>query len=228
MMNNILDLAPVAAVERLDRLHNSFSALGSKDALMVKSNENLFPYLLEFQDEMPGQMLFFPTQVGPDNWSAMIIKTEENSSLHRSIIAYMSYDHARCDHLYADGEAAALEGIVALAGEVLSAFNLSMNRHLDIEEKILFPAFEEKSGMRGGPTNVMRMEHEQMRGVLKQMKSALEKNDTDTVLGLGETMLILMQQHNMKEEGILYPMIDSQIGSDVEELIREAQRFEMP
>jgi len=44
----------------------------------------------------------------------------------------------------------------------------------------------------------------------------------------GETMVILMQQHNMKEEGILYPMIDSQMGPDVEALIGEAQHFDMP
>ena len=96
-----------------------------------------------------------------------------------------------------------------------------------MEEKVFFPAFIEASGMTGGPVQVMLMEHDQMRGVLAQMKSALDANDLDTVTGLGETMLILMQQHNMKEEGILYPMIDSHLSNRAEELIRQAQSLEV-
>jgi hemerythrin-like domain-containing protein len=70
--------------------------------------------------------------------------------------------------------------------------------------------------MTSGPTEVMRGEHRQMRDLLAQMEGALAVRDSDTFGGAAETLLILMQQHNMKEENILYPMCDNALGaSDV-------------
>jgi iron-sulfur cluster repair protein YtfE (RIC family) len=43
--------------------------------------------------------------------------------------------------------------------------------------------------------------------------------DRDEILEVGETLLILMQQHNMKEEGILYPMVDQHLAPYREELM---------
>ena len=50
--------------------------------------------------------------------------------------------------------------------------------------------------MRHGPTQVVRIEYQQMRGVLAEMEDAIERQDNDAVLEGGETLLILMQQHN--------------------------------
>ena len=36
----------------------------------------------------------------------------------------------------------------------------------------------------------------------------------DEYAGNAETLLIMMQQHNMKEENILYPMCDQHLGND--------------
>jgi DUF438 domain-containing protein len=66
--------------------------------------------------------------------------------------------------------------------------------------------------MTSGPTEVMRGEHRQMRDLLGQMSSGLADRDGDTFSGAAETLLILMQQHNMKEENILYPMCDNALG----------------
>ena len=160
-----------------------------------------------------------------DESNTAAAKSDDNH--YTSILDYMTHDHQRCDELYAEGEAAALEGNGELATKLMNEFNLNMTRHLDLEEKIIFPAFTEATGMSGGPVQVMLMEHEQMRAVLTQMKTAVDANDLDAVTGIGETMLILMQQHNMKEEGILYPMIDSHIPDQIEDLIRQAQQYKV-
>ena len=62
--------------------------------------------------------------------------------------------------------------------------------------------------MTQGPTAVMRMEHEQMRSLLSQLTEAVSRQDGPRFLGLSETLMVLMQQHNMKEEQMLYPMCD--------------------
>ena len=65
------------------------------------------------------------------------------------------------------------------------------------------------------------MEHDQMRVVIHDMRSALEAKDAQQYLGLSETFLVLMQQHNFKEEGILYNMIDQVLGDQGEKLIAQ-------
>ena len=96
-----------------------------------------------------------------------------------------------------------------------------------MEEEILFPAIEEKTGMvNQGPTAVMRMEHEQMRGVLDQMAQAIEAGDFQATLDQGDTLLMPIQQHNIKEEGVLYPMADQVLGEGWEALANQLKNFE--
>ena len=90
----------------------------------------------------------------------------------------------------------------------------------------MFPAFEQVSGMTGGgPTFVMRSEHEQMRGVLDQMAAAVAGGDVEEMLDLGDTLLMLVQQHNAKEEGILYPAADGMLGPQWAEMSTKLQGY---
>lgn len=133
-----------------------------------------------------------------------------------SITAPLFKHHKHCDEVFARAEEACANGDWA-SGE--SAFALLLDQletHFTSEEELLFPAFEEATGMTSGPTEVMRGEHRQMRDLLAQMQDAVASRDGDAFGGAAETLLILMQQHNMKEENILYPMCDNALGtSDV-------------
>lgn len=128
---------------------------------------------------------------------------------------FMAQDHKDCDMLFAKAENAASSDDWNTASEAFDQFVQAMERHLGIEEQTLFPAFEEETGMVNGPTEMMRMEHEQMRSLFSEMKDAIEQNNSDDYLGAAETLLILMQQHNMKEEQILYNMMDQRLPEDV-------------
>ena len=97
-----------------------------------------------------------------------------------------------------------------------------------MEETVLFPTFEEISGMRQGPTQVMRMEHQQMRNLLASMSEAVSNGDPEEILEVGETMMILMQQHNVKDEKILYPTADQHLASYREELIERMDAVAIP
>lgn len=121
---------------------------------------------------------------------------------------FMSHDHGHCDALFARAEEVVESGDWGDAAAVHGEFLLAMNHHFAMEEELLFPAFEEASGNASGPTAVMRHEHSQMRSLFEEMSEALAQQDVDAYLGVAETLLILMQQHNAKEEQILYPMSD--------------------
>jgi hemerythrin-like domain-containing protein len=97
-----------------------------------------------------------------------------------------------------------------------------------MEEALLFPAVEAATGMvDAGPTFVMRMEHEQMRGVLDQMAAAVASGDQQELLDQGDTLHILIQQHNVKEEGMLYPMAERALGGQWPELRAKLEQFEL-
>jgi len=132
-----------------------------------------------------------------------------------NIKQFMAQDHKNCDLLFAKAENAASTGDWETAGLAFDEFIQSMERHLGIEEQELFPAFEEETGVVTGPTEMMRMEHDQMRGLFAEMSYALEQKNSDDFLGVAETLLIMMQQHNIKEEQILYSMMDQRLPEDV-------------
>ena len=90
---------------------------------------------------------------------------------------------------------------------------------MTLDEADLFPAFEEATGMRFGPTQVMRMEHQQMRQLLVELREVVQDRDPDAILGVTETLLMLMQQHNAKEEGMLYPMAETALGDEGNTLV---------
>lgn len=116
--------------------------------------------------------------------------------------------HKHCDDLFADAEAAVAAKDWVGAAPLVTNFGNELENHFRTEEETLFPAFEAETGMSGGPTQVMRYEHAQMRDLIEQMRAAMTQRDAKTFAGAAETLLILMQQHNMKEENILYPMCD--------------------
>lgn len=130
----------------------------------------------------------------------------------------MHHHHKHCDDLFAAAEAAVAARDWAGGQPLLARFHDELETHFRTEEELLFPAFETATGMSGGPTQMMRFEHAQMRDLLDRMAQALAAQDKDTFAGAAETLLVLMQQHNMKEENILYPMCDRSLATQADSL----------
>ncbi|MFH0947254.1 MAG: hemerythrin domain-containing protein [Planctomycetota bacterium] len=127
---------------------------------------------------------------------------------------FFKADHRACDAAWTEVEEAVEEGDAATCKSAFERYDRIQRRHLRMEEEVMFPAFEKRSGMTQGPTQVMRMEHQQMRGVLEQMAQAVAGSDFQELLDQGDTLLMLIQQHNQKEEGILYPMADKVLAAE--------------
>ncbi len=136
-----------------------------------------------------------------------------------SITDAMGNDHRHCDEQFAAAEAAVAAGNWDEGSQQLAQFLESMQRHFRVEEERIFPAFEVASGNSMGPTEVMRHEHQQMRQLFEQMVAGFGLRDADAFLGAADTLLILMQQHNAKEEQILYPMGDRMLAGQQQALL---------
>lgn len=138
----------------------------------------------------------------------------------RTILEFLGSDHRACDDLFASAEMTVAQNNWERARSQFERFQAAMVRHLAMEENILFPAFEAKNGNSMGPTQIMRMEHQQIRDLIQHMARAVTDSNQNSYLGLSETLNMLMQQHNLKEESMLYPMSDQVLGSDRNAVIR--------
>ena len=136
-----------------------------------------------------------------------------------TISSFLTSDHRACDNEFANLENAIASQDWEEAKNQFEKFSLDLTHHFDMEEKVMFPAFEEVTGMTQGPTMVMRMEHSQMRNILDDLKSDIEKKDKNHFFGVSESLMMLMQQHNMKEEQMLYKMADVHLASLVPQVI---------
>ena len=125
-----------------------------------------------------------------------------------SISETLGEEHRHCDGLFAAAEAAVDAGAWEEAAARLAEFREALESHLTLEEERLFPALEAVEPNAQGPTGVMRQEHRHMRALAEELGQALAARDRERYLGAAETLLVLMQQHNAKEEHVLYPMSD--------------------
>ena len=147
-------------------------------------------------------------------------------NIEAGLASFFTQDHQDCDARWAELEDQ-LDGADEATGQALwQAFDSSMRRHLAMEEDILFPAFDSRSGMAGGgPTAMMRMEHMQMRGLLDQIGASMASGDIEEALDVGDTLLMLIQQHNIKEEGMLYPMAQNMLSGEWAELAGRLEKY---
>ena len=143
-----------------------------------------------------------------------------------SISSYMQQDHVVIAGIAerAVGAAEARDwDVLARDG---AEFLRRLRQHIEVEEKVLFPAFEQRTGMSaGGPSVQMREEHEQMQPILAQMQSAVAAQDGAGYQRATKALLDILMPHNQKEEQMMYPMLDEAMGEDAQALLADVKKM---
>ncbi len=139
---------------------------------------------------------------------------------------FMSKDHDRLDSIFSDFQKSNGKDLGRTISLFLN-FMKGLQRHIEWEEKILFPVFEEKNKIKSnglqssGPTAVMRMEHAQIKEFLDIIQAMIENNNIDTA-DVESMLFDILKSHNEREEEILYPWIDSSLGeSEALEILKK-------
>jgi iron-sulfur cluster repair protein YtfE (RIC family) len=128
-------------------------------------------------------------------------------SEHKTISTFFEQDHDRLDGLFKSFQTLKRSDF-ARAKEAFKEFKFGLQRHIVWEEDLLFPLWEEKTGMsEGGPTFVMRGEHRQIGEQLEAIHEKVAEQNPDSDRE-EQALLNILGSHNMKEERVLYPSID--------------------
>lgn len=125
----------------------------------------------------------------------------------QSISSYYEKDHDELDSYFKSFQTLKRTDFPK-AKENFKKFKFGLQRHIVWEEEILFPLFEDKTGMRDmGPTAVMRHEHILIKDALEKLHQKVRQ--ADPACDKEEKALLdILSVHNDKEETILYPAID--------------------
>jgi iron-sulfur cluster repair protein YtfE (RIC family) len=125
-----------------------------------------------------------------------------------TVTGYLSWDHDRLDALLEKATRHVWDGEWVDAGRVFGEFETGLEGHIRVEEEVLFPLFEARTGIEGGPTAVMRQEHREIRQAVALMRKGV---DAETALAFEEGLTFLrsvLPDHDAKEEHVLYPTVD--------------------
>jgi uncharacterized protein (DUF2249 family) len=208
-MENVLDVRPLSPPERHPSIFNTFNSLEPGDSFVLVNDHDPKPLLYQFQTEHEGEFEWWPLERGPEAWRVRIVK-RRTKAVERDVTDYLQEDHRRLDHIFNSFQEAFKEDRWDEALASFREFDLGLRRHIQAEEEILFPLFEEKTGMHdAGPTFVMRMEHTDIRDFLGKIMNATEAKNREEAARATDMLVNTLADHNMKEEQILYPESDS-------------------
>ena len=129
-----------------------------------------------------------------------------------SYLDTLSSQHRECDQAFTRIERCAIRDDWENALLAMQEFDERMNAHFQYEERELFPALERVRPMVAtGPIPVMLAEHQQMRELFNDLSQALCDHDRELLADTAQTLLFVMQQHNAKEENVLYRIADEEL-----------------
>lgn len=224
--NPQLDIREVAPRDRHPLVFKTFDALAPGSAFVLVNDHDPRPLLYAFQHERADRFDWSVLESGPEVWRVLIHRRAE-SEAPRGVSEYLAWDHDRLDALLAGARTALQAGDTAGARGAFGEFRTGLLRHIQMEEAVLFPAFERATGMgEGGPTAVMRMEHRRIEGVLEEMRGLFAGPAPGIAAfeTLRAALLGVLEEHNLKEEHVVYPMTDrSHPVAQIGVLIREMQ-----
>ena len=124
----------------------------------------------------------------------------------------MESDHDRLDGIFKNFRESKNKHVEGK--KFFKEFKIGLQRHIVWEEDILFKIFENHTGMHeSGPTEVMRMEHRQIKEFLEKIHNNIRDEKSGFEV-LERGLLDILTEHNNKEETILYPEINDMLSEE--------------
>jgi uncharacterized protein (DUF2249 family) len=205
----VVDVREMPGPDHCESVIAAFDELVPGEALVVVSGHLPRRLLERLQAMRKGLFEWSPLESGPERYRTEIVRRAADAGALRGVNEALSWDHDRLEEIEARAFAGFEAGDGSAAREAWAEFALGLRRHIGFEEAILFPAFEQGTGLSpdAGPTAVMRQEHRRIEELIDAIASAFA--GAGSPQPLRTELHRVLGEHNMKEEQILYPMTDN-------------------
>lgn len=155
---------------------------------------------------------------------AAAMPTATTSRQFTSVAEYLTWDHDELDAMFADIVPMVEDAEWERASEHFDDFRRRLERHIAIEEEILFPVFERRVAPHG-PTDVMREDHRQIKDALATIGGALQSADTAAFDRGRATLIDVLANHNLREERVLYPTVERAAADEMPAVLERALSY---
>ena len=98
------------------------------------------------------------------------------------------------------------------AADTFATFRRGIERHMEVEEQVLFPAVE--GGAETPLTAILRKGHRDLRAFFDEIDDALKARDLEECQRIAAAMQALLARHDKTEETELYPAAQERLGAD--------------
>jgi uncharacterized protein (DUF2249 family)/hemerythrin superfamily protein len=194
--------------DRPTRLLSAFDTLPAGQTLLLVSSDEPWGLLETLQLRRKGLFEWSPLTLDPRSWQVEITRRDARPGERRCLTEALHWEHVHLGALEQRAFEALVSGDRDTSHRLYAAYQHGLNRHIHLEEQLLFPVFEMKSGLPyGGPTAVMRAEHREIRMALEELIRAAEGGPAFAEEPRSRLHTAL-RDHERKEESILYPNID--------------------
>ena len=121
-----------------------------------------------------------------------------------------AHDHRRLEQALAASMAHAGAGRWDEAAAAFAVFRRGIERHMEVEEEVLFPAVE--AGAETPLTAILRKGHRDLRVFFDELDDALQARDALECARITASIRALLERHDEKEEAELYPAAQTRLG----------------
>jgi hemerythrin-like domain-containing protein len=132
----------------------------------------------------------------------------------QSIGEAFAHDHRRLEQALAASAAHAGAAQWDAATAAFAIFRRGIERHMEVEEQVLFPAVE--AGAETPLTAILRKGHRDLRVFFDELDDALQARDAEEFARITASMRALLERHDEKEEAELYPAAQARLGADAD------------
>ncbi|HEY9165254.1 MAG TPA: hemerythrin domain-containing protein [Candidatus Kryptonia bacterium] len=195
--------------------------LTTRDVVMITTEAHNFTSLLKshFDEEETCLMPALEKYLKPEQFQSLIETAHrlEAEKKRSDLTALFELDHKRIDM-----NISYVIDPVRSGGKIrehYSSFRKQLLKHIELEETVLFPAFEESTKTGGaGPVQVMIQEHKVIVSLISDPPDQMKESE---ITATTKSLISRLVVHNKKEEMILYPMISGKLtGTERGEIFR--------
>jgi iron-sulfur cluster repair protein YtfE (RIC family) len=222
-----LDLQRTASEEAAEGALAAFDGLAPGERLVLVRTDPGAGILARLQTERSGIFEWSPLIQGPPVWRIELTRRSPSCGGKRHLAEALAWDHDRLDALEQAAHFSRDAGDLTAAFDLFARFASGLSRHIAAEENLVFPLLEERAGLPPsvGPTAVMRDEHRRIRELIEEIDGAIG-DAAGEVDAPRRALRELLALHNLKEERVLYPAVDSVLSEgEADALVRAIQRY---
>jgi hemerythrin-like domain-containing protein len=222
----VVDVSGLARRYQNAELLSAFDSLGVGESLFLVGSQGLQACLRELRSRRRGLFEWCP--LGPEGSAGRVEITRRSAIAgdFRRLGEALAWDHARLQGLAAQVVEALKARRVDAVRCLYHGFAYSLKRHILVEEELLFPLFEAKTGLpQARATASFEAEHAEITRLLEGLGQDLDRVGPEAAT-VGKSLLRMLDDHSAKEESTVYQALDRVLSeAEGDDFVAAVQNF---